>query len=173
MCDQMGHSSWCRSHWLYGWLAAPLLHRLQIRRDANWLGLQPRVHKQEAMKGFDMQPRMAQSGQARVWLQTAAFYIPQSVGLWVPSKQNKMWRRMEWKKKSGCVWKKKTVNSPCIWSCLQEPYPPWRRSWHTVGARTDWCCSVETFSWNKYTKVRKLILIFKKKTNYGIKSGST
>lgn len=101
MCDQMGHSGWCRSHWLYGWLAAPLLHRLQIRRDANWLGLQPRVHKQEAMKGFDMQPRTAQSGQARVWLQTAAFYIPQSVGFQSPASKTKMWRRMKWKKKSS------------------------------------------------------------------------
>lgn len=40
------------------------------------------------------------------------------------------------------------MHLPCIWSCLQEPYPLWRRRWQKVGAQIEWCCSVETFSWN-------------------------
>lgn len=54
------------------------------------MGLQPRVHKQEAMKGFDMQRRTAQSGPANVWLLTAAFYILQSVGFSPPQAKQHM-----------------------------------------------------------------------------------
>ncbi len=89
-----------------GWLL--LIQRLWIRRDANWLGLQPRVHKQEAMKGFDMQRWMAQSGQANVCLQTAAFYILQSVGL----NPQIMWKITEIKNLKSSVLNEHVVSEP-------------------------------------------------------------
>lgn len=108
MCDQMGHSRWCKSRSNVWMAVCSFFHWLWIRWDANWLGLQPGVHKQEAMKGFDMQWWMAQSGQANVWLQTAVFYILQYVVFLLHNKQNKMWETVTSKRKwTCCVWTQK------------------------------------------------------------------
>lgn len=121
-----------RSCWMYGMADYSSLIDCEWGWDANWLGFQPGVHKQEAMKGFDMQQWTVAGRQGRTMSDCQLLSL-QPDGL-NPRREREQARDVL------------NMIIPCIWSCLQGLYRPWKHNLQKVEAQIRLCCSVETFS---------------------------